>query len=142
MKSFLISFISLIIISCSGTQEVKENTKKEETEEQKTMDTSVNTEHSVIIHFNYGIEGLDSLFNLEDKLEKAIEENNAGEYDGHEIATDYSDGFLYMYGPNAETLFKAVKPILEATEFMRGAKATLRFGPLDKEVSEIEVEID
>ncbi|PSR52107.1 hypothetical protein AHMF7605_00510 [Adhaeribacter arboris] len=99
------------------------------------------SEHAVIIHFNYGIEGLEALHGLEDKLEKVITENNVGDYDGHEIAVDYSDGFLYMYGPNAENLFKAVKPILVITDFMKGAKAKLRFGPPYDGVKEIEVEL-
>ena len=98
-------------------------------------------EHSVIIRFNYGIEGLEALQGLENKLERIITENKVGEYDGHEIALDYSDGFLYMYGPDAEILFKAVKPILETTGFMKGAKAKLRFGPPEDGVKEIEVDL-
>jgi hypothetical protein len=34
-----------------------------------------------------------------------------------------------MYGPSADSLFAAIKPILEKTPFMRGAKAKLRYGP-------------
>jgi len=105
------------------------------------MDNQLPQEHAVIVHFNYAIEGLDSLYKLEDKLEEVILEKKVGEYDGHEIAMDYSDGYLYMYGPNAEYLFKVVKPILEASKFMKGAKATLRFGPPADGVKEIEVEI-
>lgn len=106
------------------------------------MDNQSVPEHAVIIHFNYGIEGLAPLHQLENKLEQVIKDNQAGEYDGHEIATDYSDGFLYMYGPSAETLFNAVKPTLEGTEFMKGAKATLRFGPPEDGVKELDVEIE
>lgn len=100
-----------------------------------------NKQHSVIITFNYGIEELDALFELEDKLRNAIELKQVGEYDGHEIAMDSSDGTLYMYGPNAEALFKCIKPILEETEFMRGAIAQLRFGPPSDDVKEIEIEL-
>lgn len=117
-------------------------TSKIENNKDLSMNTPKNSEHAVIIHFEYGIQGLDSLFDLEEKLEKVIKDNKAGEYDGHEIATDYSDGFIYMYGPNAETLFKVVKPTLESTYFMKGAKAKLRFGPPKDGVTEIEVEIE
>jgi len=106
------------------------------------MDTLTKPRHAVIVYFNYGIDELDPLHNLEGKLEKVIMENEVGEYDGHEIAMDDSHGFLYMYGPNAEKLFKTVKPTLEATEFMKGATATLRFGPPKDGVMEIEVEIE
>lgn len=102
----------------------------------------MNSEHAVIVHFNYGIEELDPLFELCDKLEKVIEKENVGLFDGHEIAMDNSDGFLYMYGPNAETLFKTVRPTLKSSEFMKGATAVLRFGPAEKEASEIEVDVD
>jgi hypothetical protein len=98
-------------------------------------------QHAVIISFNYGIEELDELFELEDKLRNAIELKRVGEYDGHEIAIDSSDGTLFMYGPNAETLFKCIKPILDETEFMRGAIAQLRFGPPSDDVKEIEIEL-
>ena len=100
-----------------------------------------NKQHSLIITFNYGIEELDELFQLEDKLRDAIELKHVGEYDGHEIAIDSSDGTLFMYGPNAEALFKCVKPILDETEFMRGAVAQLRFGPPSDDVKEIEIEL-
>ncbi|HJS56212.1 MAG TPA: hypothetical protein VJ765_16790 [Chitinophagaceae bacterium] len=98
-------------------------------------------EHAVIVRFNYGMESLDDLHELEERLRSKIEGKKIGEYDGHEISIDGSDGILYMYGPNAEVLFKTVKPILEETEFMSGAKATLRFGPPEDGAREIEVEI-
>jgi hypothetical protein len=95
--------------------------------------------HAVIVHFMYGLEELDPLYRLEDELAENILLNNAGEYDGHEIAMDNSDGYLYMYGPDAESLFKAIRPALEACRFMKGAKALMRFGLNDE--SDIEVEI-
>ena len=98
-------------------------------------------EHAVIIHFDYGIDGMDSLYQLADKLKSIIEQNHLGEYDGHEIATDYSDGIFYMYGPNAESLFNEVKETIEHTDFMKGAKANLRFGPPVEGVKEITIEI-
>ncbi len=98
-------------------------------------------EHAVLVYFDYKKENLKPLHELEDKLERVITENKVGEYDGHEISVDYNDGILYMYGPNAEILFKTVKPILEATNFMLGAKAKLRFGPPEDGVKEIEVQV-
>ena len=103
--------------------------------------SGIKPEHAVIIRFNYGIEGLEELHKLEEKLENMIVANKVGEYDGHEIATDYSDGILYMYGPNAENLFKAIKSTLVETDFIKGATAILRFGPPADGVKEIEVEL-
>jgi hypothetical protein len=93
-------------------------------------------EQAVIVYFNYGIDGLDTLFELEEQLEEVITENELGEFDGNEVATDYSDGSIYMYGPSAEKLFEAIKPILEATPFMKGARVLLRFGPPEDGVEE------
>ena len=98
-------------------------------------------EHAVIISFLYGVDGLEPLHRLEDSLKKIIDQEGVGEYDGHEIAVNYSDGFLYMYGSNAEALFKTVRPLLEQIEFMKEATAKLRFGPPEDGVREITVKI-
>ena len=97
--------------------------------------------HSVVICFKYGLNEDDSMYNLGDELAKKVEETKTGIYDGHEIAVDNSEGSYYLYGPNAETLFKAIKPLLDKTQWLRGATAILRFGPGDKDSPEIEVEL-
>jgi hypothetical protein len=86
-------------------------------------------EHAVIIQFSYGSKNLQHVFALEDQLRNAICDAGVGEYDGHEVAVDGSDGFFYMYGPDAEALFRVISPMLAAPRFMRGAQVTLRFGP-------------
>jgi hypothetical protein len=110
-------------------------------EQKKRLTPDSEPEHAVIVRFQYGIDGLQALHDLENRLENTITQKAVGEYDGHEIATDYSDGLLYMYGPNAESLFKAVQPTLRETEFMKGAIVKLRFGPAEDGVQEIEVEL-
>ena len=47
---------------------------------------SFQQEHAVIVHFKYGIESLDPLFNPENRLIGVIIEKKVGKYDGHEIA--------------------------------------------------------
>ena len=99
-------------------------------------------EHAVIVRFSYYKDDLDPLHALESRLKAVVKEAGVGEYDGHEIAVDMSDGVLYMYGPNAEALFKAVKPALEETDFARGAWATLRFGAAGSDAKKIEIQIE
>lgn len=99
------------------------------------------SEHAVIVHFQYGSTDLDPLFALEEELEQAIESNEVGEFDGNEVATDGSDGYLYMYGPDADALFAIVKPILESSSFMKGAIARLRYGPPEDGIREVQVTI-
>jgi hypothetical protein len=94
------------------------------------------SEHAVIVTFEYGAQTLEPLFALEEQLEEAIADANVGEFDGNEIAADLSDGMLYMYGPDANALFKVVQPILAAATCFRTATATLRFGPPTDGVSE------
>lgn len=98
-------------------------------------------EHAVIISFHYPHDNLDLLHELEIRLTKIIADNKVGDYDGHEVSMDDTDATLFMYGPNAEVLFKTVKPLLEQTAFMKGAIANLIFGPAGTKAPMIEVEI-
>jgi len=93
-------------------------------------------DQAVIVRFNYGSTDLTRLFELETQLEAAISKANAGEYDGNEVAVDGSDGILYMYGPHADRLFQAIKPVLESAPLMKGAKVTIRYGPAAEGVRE------
>ena len=95
-------------------------------------------EHAVIVAFDYASDTLEQLHALEERLRDAIDEAGVGEFDGNEIASDLSDGTLYMYGPDADALFKVVKPILLDASCLRRASATLRFGPPEDGVSERE----
>ena len=92
------------------------------------------SEQAVVVEFNYGLESTDAIFALEDQLEAAIEEAQVGDFDGDEIAADLSDGFLYMYGPDADAVFKVIEPILKSVGFMRGAKVKLVYGELGEDV--------
>lgn len=85
-------------------------------------------EHAVIVHFDYGRTDLARIHEAERRLETAIAQKRAGELDGNEIASDGSDGFFYMYGPDADALFAAVQPVLASIDFMKGARVKLRYG--------------
>jgi len=90
-----------------------------------------NTRQGVVIYFSYGHENLEPLHELERKLRIALYNSGVGELDGHQMALDLLDGFLYFFGDNAEELFKVIKPILIATPFMKKAEVNLRFGISD-----------
>lgn len=89
--------------------------------------TALAEEQAVIVSFQYGLESLDELYGLENTLETALAE--VGEYDGHEIAADLSDGRLYIYGPDADVLATTALPIFRRYGFMNGAKLEVRYGP-------------
>lgn len=98
-------------------------------------------EQAVIVEFEYAADSLNPLFDLEEQLEAAVAEAGVGEYDGHEIAVDLSDGTLYHYGPDAEALFAIVSPLLKSAGCFKAAKATLRFGPPEDGVRERSVSL-
>lgn len=98
-------------------------------------------EQAVIVHFKYGSTDLTPLFNLERRLENAILKARAGEYDGNEVAIDGSEGYLYMYGPDADRLYEVVAPILTVEPFMEGAKVKKRYGPPQDGVREVTITI-
>ena len=75
---------------------------------------------------------LDPLFALEHELSAALDGTDVGELDGNEIAIDGSDGFLFLYGPDADALFALIEPILRKSAVMAGADATLRYGDPDE----------
>lgn len=99
-------------------------------------------EQAVIIYFNYGKEFSDTFYEMVGGLDKLVETSGLGEYDGHEIAMDLTDGSLYFYGANAERLFKAIKQYLLRYDFMEGADVYLRFGPLEARASDIEFKLE
>jgi len=99
------------------------------------------SDHALIVHFEYGSTDLSRLFALEELIEQALARHSAGEFDGNEVTVDGSDGFLYMYGPDADRMLAAVRPVLEGADFMRGARVTLRYGPPEDGVREREVVI-
>ena len=93
-------------------------------------------EQCVRIHFQYGLDSLDLLFALENKLTSFIESKGVGEFDGDKIAVNMKDGFLFMYGPDADKIFETILPVLQSSSFMNGASVTLRYGLPENEVEE------
>jgi hypothetical protein len=99
------------------------------------------SEHAVIVSFEYQSTDLEPLFELEEQLEEQIEAADVGEYDGNEVAVDGSDGRLYMYGPDADALFQAVKGTLASAACIKNPVALLRYGPPEDGVREVSMPI-
>lgn len=97
----------------------------------------MNIDQAVIIYFNYGLEEDEPFYVLSDKLRTLVNQSGLGEYDGHEMNMDNSDGSFYMYGPDAKKLYEVVKKEIEKTPFMEGANIVLRFGPPEAGVREV-----
>jgi len=63
---------------------------------------------------------------LEEQLAVAV--SPIGEFDGHGYGAR-DELVIYLYGPDAEALFRAVEPHLKAHPLARGAVAIIRKGP-------------
>jgi hypothetical protein len=101
-----------------------------------------NNEHAVIAYFIYGYEDLQPLFNLSDRLEKAILAAGVGRFDGNEVNMDGDDASLYMYGPDGDNLFRVVKPILESASEISECSVLVQYGPPETGVRRVIHKID
>jgi hypothetical protein len=70
---------------------------------------------------------LKRIFSLEEELEKAIKTFGVGEFDGNEIGEGRC--VLFMYGPSAKKLYKAIEPVLRKSPLTKGGVVRLRSGP-------------
>jgi hypothetical protein len=66
---------------------------------------------------------------LEDQLEEAINSAGLGEFDGNEFGPE--EIVLFMYGPNAEAIFAAIRPVLQSCPLCQGARIEIRPGGPD-----------
>lgn len=63
---------------------------------------------------------------LEDQLDKALTVANVGSYDGNEYGP--SETVLYMYGPDSEKMFAAIRSVLESHPLCERARVIIRKG--------------
>ncbi len=84
--------------------------------------------HSIIIAFRYGLDSMTPMHQLGDRMAYVVDHTDLGYYDGHELAVDDSHGSFYLYGINAEEIYKLIEPLLFEVDWMQGAHVTLRFG--------------
>lgn len=71
------------------------------------------------IYEEYGLAGFES------QLEIAL--GDLGEVDGHAIGA--TDTIIYLYGPDAEAMYRAVERILKTHPLAQDASVTIRKGP-------------
>lgn len=86
-------------------------------------------DQEVEVHFEYGSTNFQLVYALGDQLQHAVADAKVGEYDGHDLPADGSEGRYFVFGRDAEEIFRVIRPILEGSPFMRGATVTLWFGP-------------
>jgi hypothetical protein len=95
----------------------------------RNADQGDGTEQEVEVHFAYGSTNFQYVYALGDQIQLAVTEAKVGEYNGHALPADGSEGRYFLNGPDAEAIYQAIAPILEASPLMRGATVTLHYGP-------------
>lgn len=83
---------------------------------------------AVMVHFDYYPKDAARIHALERRLEGAIKHAGAGELGESELHVDGNDGYLYMFGPDADRLYRATAPILKTSQLMNGAEVTEWYG--------------
>ncbi|WP_369263507.1 hypothetical protein [Streptomyces sp. R35] len=97
-------------------------------------------EHAVVARFHLDCDDLGDpdqwslVFAAERSMGAAVKAAGVGEVDGNEFGG--GEVVIFAYGPDAETLYRAMEPGLRALPF-RPAHAVLRYGePVDGVVTE------
>jgi len=63
---------------------------------------------------------------LEDAMERVVEQSLAGEFDGDEFGQ--GECVMYLYGPDADVLFSVIEELLKSCELASGGFAIKRYG--------------
>src|SRR5262245_45564362 len=63
---------------------------------------------------------------LEDQLRPLLQQTGVGDYDGNEFGP--GEVTLFMYGPDAEALFRVIEPVLLAYPLCQNARVIIRPG--------------
>jgi hypothetical protein len=91
---------------------------------------TASVEQAVLVHFEYGSTDWTPFFAFEKKLQERVDVSGVGDYDGNELATSGVDGYLYMYGPDADKLYAVAEPLLRSCALLKNATVTLVYGKL------------
>jgi hypothetical protein len=88
-------------------------------------------EHAVLIHLKTEAIDFDRVLEIEDALIEALGNKGIGEVDGHELALDGSEVVYYLYGPDADSLYDAVEPVVLGLPPQAGSYVVKRYGEAD-----------
>jgi hypothetical protein len=80
-------------------------------------------------------EDLEGSIPLQDNLYELLDKSSVGMFDGNEVGGGKL--VLFLYGPDAELLFRHIEPTLRADEFCKGSKVVIRWGGPDAPQREV-----
>ncbi|WP_231337649.1 hypothetical protein [Paraburkholderia sprentiae] len=82
----------------------------------------------LMVHFDYYPKDRPDITALEHRLQNAIQRAGVGALGESELHIDGNDGYLYMYGPDADRLYAVTKPLLQSSRLMSDAEVTKHYG--------------
>jgi hypothetical protein len=91
------------------------------------LDAVTSNPQAVIIHID-AID-FDQSIPLEDELTALLEPSALGYHDGNEIGG--GETTLWLFGIDAEEVFKFIEPTLRRNPFCKGARVVLRYGEFE-----------
>ncbi|WP_345954846.1 hypothetical protein [Mucilaginibacter sp. PAMB04168] len=84
--------------------------------------------HEVVIKFNYKTEDFDYLDELQDEIERAVTYHGVGAYDSYELDEENSRALFFLTAHDPEILFRNLKPVLQESPILKGAKIDIEMG--------------
>ena len=127
-----ILLVSAVIVACGKSADSKPTHNNSNLAIQSTP-SKARDEQAVLLYIKlsddkFGTAGeRDTLMELGDQLAKLTDNSPAGEYDGHEYGEGYCT--FYLYGPDANLLYEAIRPTLTQRKNRPKSYAIKRFGP-------------
>lgn len=84
---------------------------------------------AMMVHFDYYPKDRPQIHALEQRLASAIRRADAGELGETELHIDGNDGYLYLYGPDPDQLYRVTSPILKSSRLTAHSEVTKWYGP-------------
>ncbi|SDD91976.1 hypothetical protein [Paraburkholderia lycopersici] len=79
---------------------------------------------AMMVHFDYYPNERPEIHALEHRLANAIRRADAGELGETEYHIDGNDGYLYMYGPDPDRLYRVTSPVLKSSRITSHSEVT------------------
>ena len=84
----------------------------------------------VILYFKHGIRDIVPYSDAVAHIRQLLADAGTGEYVEDDMAIDGGDAEAILRGPNANTLYETICPVLKKLPFLHGARVTLVYGSL------------
>lgn len=96
---------------------------------------------NVIVNFSHDIQDIIPYSDAVSQIRQLLAEKGDGEYVGDDMAIDGGDAEALLCGHSADQIFDTILPVLRVLSFMKGARVTLVYGPIDGQSPQKTIEL-